>query len=157
MALALCELYAAVLPWEEPVPESFDLLLMSLARLEVHPKPAVALIWAQVKLLELSGFMPQFECCVISGAEIKEAHPYLSPQAGGYVAEQNAVQFTDRFRTRVEVVYGLARLPLCEEPPGNFKFVEEGLADLLPFWRHVAEAPLPANESAITELRSRLV
>jgi DNA repair protein RecO (recombination protein O) len=155
MALALCELYAAVLPWEEPLPDSFDLLLISLARLEIHPKPAVALVWAQIKLLELSGFLPQFECCVVTGAAIKEANPFLSPHAGGYVSEAAAIEFTDRFRTRVEVLYGLARLPNLEEPPPNFKFVEEALADLLPFWKQVAESPLPANESAIAELRNR--
>ncbi|MEZ0325789.1 MAG: DNA repair protein RecO [Fimbriimonas sp.] len=154
MALALCELYAAVLPWEEPLPESFDLLLISLARLEVHAKPPVALIWAEIKLLELSGFLPQFERCVATDRPVSEANPFLSPHAGGYVSEQAAIEFTDRFRTRAEVLYGLARLSDLDEPPGNFKFVEEALADLLPFWRQIAETALPANESAITELRN---
>ena len=45
-ALALVELYAAVLPIDEPFPEAFDLLSRSLRHLETHPKPMVSLVWA---------------------------------------------------------------------------------------------------------------
>lgn len=153
LGLALCELYAAVLPWEEPQPESFDLLVRSLEFLEKHPRPAVALAWGEVMLLELSGFQPCFESCVVTGAPLAGTNPFVSPSAGGYVCEAAAVDFTDRFRTRLEPLVGLSRIGQFEEPPLNFKFVEEALADLLPFWRHIAETALPANEAAIAELR----
>ena len=52
MALALAELYASVIPWHEPVPDAFDLLIQSLEALESHPKPADAFLWAQVMLLK---------------------------------------------------------------------------------------------------------
>jgi DNA repair protein RecO (recombination protein O) len=152
-ALALCELYAAVLPHDQPFPEAHELLFASLRHLETHPKPIVVLVWAEVQLLAISGFMPQFERCVTTDAEIKEGEPFLSPRAGGYICDEAASPHTDRFRTRAEVLYGLVRLPELEAPPANLKFADETLADLLPFWRAIAEAPLPANETAVREAR----
>jgi len=156
-ALALVELYAAVLPIDEPFPEAYELLIKSLRHLESHAKPIVSLVWAEVQLLAISGFLPQFDRCVVTDQTIVEAQPFLSPRAGGYVSDAAAVTFTDRFRTRAEVLYGLVRLPEFEAPPGNMKFVDEALADLLPFWQNIAEAPLPANEAAVSEFRHREV
>lgn len=153
LGLALAELYAAVLPSEEPFPEAHDLLVASLRHLETHAKPLVAFLWSEVKLLEISGFMPQFDRCVTTDRPIAEGAPFVSPRAGGYVCDEAAPPFVDRFRTRAEALYGLARLPEFEAPPSNMKFVEEAAADLLPFWRAIAETPLPANETALRELR----
>ncbi len=151
--LALAELFAAVIPLDEPFPEAYALLAQSLHHLEVHGKPIVALIWAEVRLLELSGFLPLFDRCVVTDQPITEGQPFLSPRAGGYVTDHAAITFTDRFRTRAEVLYGLVRLPEFEEPPKNMKFASEALADLLPFWRNIADTPLPANESTVKEFR----
>ncbi|CAN5441538.1 hypothetical protein BH11ARM1_BH11ARM1_11400 [soil metagenome] len=156
-ALALCELYAVLLPWEEPQPEAFDLLIESLGFLEKHPKPLVALAWAEVQLLMQSGFMPQFDVCVVTGEAPSETNPFISPSAGGYVSEVASRDYRDRFRTRVELLYGLSKMVEQPVPPANFKFVEEGLADLLPFWQHIAETALPANVAAISELRHQMV
>ena len=153
--LALVELYAAVLPVDEPFPEAYELLVLSLRHLESHPKPIVALVWAEVQLLAISGFLPQFNSCVMTDKPIVEAEPFLSPRAGGYVCDAAAITFTDRFRTRAEVLYGLVRLPEFDAPPGNMKFADEALADLLPFWHNITEAPLPANEAAVKEFRHR--
>ncbi len=153
--LALVELYAAVLPIDEPFPEAYELLVKSLRHLEKHPKPVVALVWAEVQLLSISGFLPQFDTCVVTDAKIIEATPFLSPRAGGYVCDTSAIPYTDRFRTRAEVLYGLVRLPEFDDPPNNMKFVDEALADLLPFWQNIAETQLPANETAVREFRHR--
>lgn len=151
--IALAELYAAVLPVNEPFPEAYDLLVFSLRHLEVHPKPLAVLLWAEIQLLAISGFMPQFGRCVVTDAAISEADPFLSPMAGGYVSDAAAHAFSDRFRTRAEVLYGLARLPDLETPPPNFRFGPEALGDLLAFWRAIAEIPLPANEMMVKEVR----
>jgi len=151
--LALTELFGAVLPFDEPFPEAYALLVQALHQLEVHPKPVVALVWAQILLMEMTGFLPQFDRCVVTDAVLSEGEPFLSPRAGGYVTDSAAVEFTDRFRTRAEVLYGLARLNNFEEPPKNMKFVGEALADLLPFWRNIADSPLPANDTAVKEFR----
>lgn len=153
--LALVELYAAVLPIDEPFPEAYELLRRSLRHLETHAKPVVALVWAEIQLLSITGFLPQFERCVATDQKILEAQPFISPRAGGYICEASAVTYTDRFRTRAEVLYGLSRLPEFDDPPGNMKFVDEALADLLPFWQHIAESQLPANETAVREFRHR--
>jgi DNA repair protein RecO len=151
-ALALCELYSAVLPWEEPVPEAFDLLTGSLKLLEIHEKPVVALVWAELQLLSLTGFLPAFDRSAIDDRPIQEANPWVSPHAGGYVGDADAFRYTDRVRTRAEVLYGLARTAELDQAPPNLKFAEECLALLLPFWRQIADMPLPANESCVAEV-----
>lgn len=152
-ALALCELYSAVIPWEEPVPEAYELMSLSLTSLDTHDKPLVALVWAELKLLATSGFLPSFDRCAIDGQPVKEAEPWTSAHAGGYVSEPHAMRYTDRMRTRAEVLYGLARTADLDSPPGNLKFADECLAALLPFWRQIAEAPLPANEACVAEVK----
>jgi DNA repair protein RecO (recombination protein O) len=151
--LALCELYSAVLPWEEPLPEAYDLLADCLAILEKHEKPLVALIWSELQLMALSGFLPAFDRSCVTGNQIKEAEPWVSPHLGGYVEEEQAMRQTDRIRTRAEVLYGLAATAAMKAPPPNLKLAEECLSVLLPFWRQIADTPLPANEAAVAEVQ----
>ncbi len=156
-ALALTELYAAVLPYEQPLPEAYELLVKSLEALEMHPKVIVASVWAQMALLEISGFRPQFETCVLTDQPLEVAEPWVSPEAGGVVNEQDALKFTDRYRVRAEALYGLNRIADIEQPPVNLKFASEALEAIHPFWRRAAETAIPANESLIGEVRhSRL-
>ena len=147
--IALAELAAAILPHEQPAPEAFSLIVSSLMYLETHPKPLVALVWAELKLLELSGFMPQLESCVLTGVPMQEAQPWLSPHAGGFVVADRVSVYTDRFQTRAEVLYGLVATASLEAPPPHLKFAEESLAALFPFWKAVADKSLPANEAAV--------
>lgn len=147
--LALAELYEAVVPYEEPSPEPFGCLFDSLCALEAHEKPEVAYAWAQLVLLELSGFMPQWDRCCGCGSEVREARPWLSPQVGGYLCARCAGFYADRLQTRAEVLYGLSRLVGLPEAPPNLKFCHETLIALMPFWRHIVEGPLPACEQAL--------
>lgn len=149
-ALALCEVAAEVLPHEQPAPEAFAFLVAALKYLEVHPKPLVALVWAEVRFLELAGFAPSFSECVVSGNRISEAEPWLSPTAGGYVGRADAERFPDRFFTKAEVLYGLAALQELDEPPVNLKHAADALRVLVRFWRHFAERPLPGHEAALS-------
>lgn len=151
-AIALAELYAAVVPWQEEVPDALDLLFRSLKEIESHEKPSVAFLWAQIRLLTWSGFMPQFDVCVSTGDKIEVDRPWVSPQAGGLLSEAAALQYTDRYRVRFEVLVALFRLVERESPPAQVGFVEECLTALLPFWRNIAESQLPALESALQGL-----
>lgn len=151
--LALCELYAAILPWEEEAPEAFDLLESSLGHLDRGEHPLAALIWAELKLLILSGYLPAFDRSAVDGAPIGEANPWFSTHAGGYVGPEVAARYTDRIQTRAEVLYGLAATSELDAPPTKLKFAEESLALLLSYWRQIAEAPLPANEACVAEVR----
>lgn len=153
MALALTELYALTLPWGEPVESAFELVVQSLKAIESHPKPVVALVWSELKLMEESGYLPPFDSCILTGGPVKEAFPWLSPAAGGYVSLPDANTFMDRFESKVEVLWGLAKTAELETPPSNLKLADECLIALIPFWRHIIDAPLPANDAVKKELR----
>lgn len=153
MALALVELYAYVLPWGEPMDNAFELLGKSLRAIESHPKPIVALVWAELKLMAESGYLPPFDTCIATGESVQEALPWLSPTAGGYVKHPEVMVYRDAFESRAEVLWGLAKTVELESPPTNLKFAGECLTALIPFWRHIIDAPLVANEAVKKELR----
>lgn len=150
--LVLAELAAAVLPHEQALPEAFTFFVEAMKYLECHEKPLVALVWAQARLLEQAGFFPELDICVETGDQIGEATPYLSPMAGGYVSPDRAMRFTDRFTVRAEVVYGLRAIVTLDQPPATLRFAEDCLAALFPFWRAVADKPLPAAEACVQEV-----
>jgi DNA repair protein RecO (recombination protein O) len=152
-AMALAESYAAVLPYEQPVPEMYELLRDSLRHLESHVKPLVAFLWCQCALLQCAGFWPSFDICVADGSPIQVAEPWISPHAGGFLSEVEALKFADRYRVRAEVLYGLTRIVELQSPPPNLKYATETLAALVPFLRHFADYPLPANEYALQMCR----
>ena len=154
IALATVEIFAAILPYEEPDPDAYELLVKALRSVERHPKPLAAAVWTQVALLGHAGFMPDFGRCVVTGEPLREGEPFLSPRAGGYVADAAAAPYNDRFRVQAEVVVNLDRLAPLENPPPNLRFAEETLAALLPFWRHIADSPLPALEAMIGGLKA---
>jgi DNA repair protein RecO (recombination protein O) len=154
LALALIELFAVVLPFEEPNAEAYDLLFASLQSLERHSKPAAALVWAEVALLEISGFSPQFLNCVECGDEGRGGEGALSPEAGGFLCPVHERECSDRFYVRGEVLIALGRISMLAEPPENLKFSDACLHALAPFWRRIADAPLPALESLLNHLHS---
>lgn len=154
MALATVELFAAVVPYEDPDPDAYELLLTALRSIEKHPKPLAATVWAQVALMSHTGFMPNFAACVVTEQPLAEGEPFLSPRAGGYVSDPAAIPFADRFRVRAEVVMNLDRLAPLSNPPPNLKFAEETLMALYPFWRHIADSALPAFEALLGGLKA---
>jgi DNA repair protein RecO (recombination protein O) len=153
LGLSWGELLGQILPYEQPFEEAFDLCLIGLQEIEKHPNPVAALAWAEVKLLELSGFLPSFNRCVISGSKILESEAFFSPSAGGYVVAEHASQISDRSYVKAEVLFGLAALTECSSPPGNLKFSFECLLALQPMWEHICEKPLPARQHLLTSLR----
>ena len=152
MALALVELFEAVLPWDEVDPDAYELLEACLRALEAHAEPLVAYVWAQTALLGIAGFLPSFARCAVGETPIAEAEPWFSPGAGGYVAERHADRYPDGFRTRAEALMGLARIAQCLAPPEHLKFAPECLRVLLLVWQHTLERRLPALEAAYAAL-----
>ncbi len=150
--LALAELAAAVLPHGQEAPEAFRFLVEALRYIEVHERPLVALIWSEVRLMEISGFLPSWNASVVSGASVQEAQAFISPMAGGYLTSIEAAEYRDRFLVRAEVLYGLAKISELELPPERLKYSEDTLRALFPFWRHFAESHLPANEQVVANL-----
>jgi DNA repair protein RecO (recombination protein O) len=147
-SLALLEIAGAVLPHENPAPRAFRTMLESLRYLEVHPKPLVAAVWAELKLLDIAGLSPRWRQCATTGLEMNEAEPFVSPRAGGFVSRENAAAFDDRIKTRAEVLIGLERTGELSSPPEHLKFAGEAYELLSAFWRENAERPLPAREAA---------
>lgn len=152
LAFAFAEVAAGVIPWEEPDEGPVDFVERALAAIDGHARPLAAAVWAQVGLLQLSGFLPDFSACVVTGVPVREANPFLSPLAGGLLSESAAVGFSDRFRVRSEVVIALLRLGELESPPDNLKFAADCFRALVPFWRTILESPLPCTEAALAEL-----
>lgn len=152
LGLALSELAAGVLPHDHPADEEFRFMVRALHDLEVHERPLVAFAWAEVMLMEIAGFMPSFGACVVSGAAIQEARPYVSPHAGGYLVAERSFDYSDAFQTTAEVLYGILSLAELEEPPGNLKFALETVRTLAPFWRAIVDRALPANEAMLQML-----
>ena len=153
-ALALLEVCDAILPYHEPFPEAYELLASCLESLQSHEKPRVAFVWVQLAFMKLTGFVPQLAECVQTGSEVLEARPFVSPTAGGYVVAERAQFIYDRFQVKAEVLYGLAKTADLETPPPNLKLAEECLIVLFPFWRHIADRPLPGLEACINDLRA---
>jgi len=156
LALALVELYDAVLPLEEPLPEAYALLVKSLVALEHHPVPVVAGVWAQLALMQHAGFLPSFLACAPSGRSLAESRVFLSPHAGGYVSSSHAGAYTDRYESTPEVLIGLARTAELDDPPQVLRFAAECYLALQPFWREIAGRALPAAQAAANEVRTTL-
>lgn len=150
--LALAEIAAAVLPHGQPAESEFEMLVTSLRHLEIHEKPLVAFLWAQVKMLETAGFHPSFGTCAHTGVRVAEAFGWFSPTGGGYLCESEGLRYNDRYLVRAEALLGLAALAPLDEPPKNIRFSVEAARALFPFWRSVADRQLPANESFVAEL-----
>lgn len=154
MGISWGELCSYVLPFEEPFEEAYDLCLQALGELEKHPKPAVALAWSEVKLLELTGFVPNFSQCVSTGLPVQEAQAFFSPRAGGYVSREACSEYSDRFLVRAEALFGLNALLALDAPPANLKFVNECLAVMQPYWESICEHALPARKQLLASLTS---
>lgn len=147
--LALCELVVGILPHEHPAEGEFAFLVRALHDLEHHERPRVAFVWAATHLLDVAGFAPSFDACALTGVEVQEARPFVSPHAGGYVVADQVLRFTDRLQTTAEVLYGLAAIERCDAPPPKLKFTTETIRLLYQFWRAVIDRPLPAFEAAL--------
>lgn len=153
LGLSWGELLGQILPYEQPFEEAFDHCFTTLSEIEKHASPVTVLLWAEVKLLELSGFLPSFNRCVITESKILESDAFFSPSAGGYVVAEHAQQISDRYYVRAEVLYGLAALSQLDHPPASIKFGLESLTALQKLWESICETPLLARQHLLSSLR----
>lgn len=154
-ALAFLETVEYLLPEAEPAPEIFDLTVRALEGIETSKEPLGALAWADLKLMEDSGFAPEFRVSVVTGAPLVGERRWLSPRAGGAVnpSDEGA---EDRFAVLREVAIALAKLQDREGPPDYLQYAPQVTVALLAFWhefighalpaRQVLRESLPANE-----------
>jgi DNA repair protein RecO (recombination protein O) len=87
----LAELTDALLPELSPHPATYNLLLDCLRALGDAPEPTVVLRYAELRLLEDAGYMPELSRCVSCGADIQPEHHRYAPAVGGVLCDACAV------------------------------------------------------------------
>lgn len=63
----------------------YNLVLESLVRLEAGVSPGLVVHYYEVHLMDILGFRPQLQQCVVCGKEIKAEDQYFSAKLGGVV------------------------------------------------------------------------
>lgn len=150
-ALAWTEALDALLPELEPQPEAFELCLVALRGIEAAREPLGALCWADLKLLELSGFGPTFSVSVVSGAALS-GEIAISPSLGGAILAREAGGTMDAKPVQREIVLTLAKVQALDSPPDFVKRADEVTRALLPFWKDTASRELPARQNLVESL-----
>lgn len=150
--LALAELYAAVTHPGQVDPDLFDLLIVSLEVLASLPEPKAAMVWAELRLMEIEGVAASWTHCTARGTTLAENPAWVSPSAGGHLSAVAALEARDRFQAPAEVLIALDKTAMLEAPPPRIKRVDECLAVLHRFWLHHAHGPLPANKAMMEAL-----
>jgi len=153
-AIAYCEAVAAISPYENADADFYAHVRDALGQIESHSSPIIALIWAEMRLIEAAGFLPEFAASVASGNIVTGDRRWFSPSLGGVLMEGEAARVTDSFLAPREALLGLAKISALEVPPANLKFADECLKLLFRIMRNVADMPLPANESLLQSTQS---
>jgi len=157
-ALALAELAMVSLPYESPSPyesdslDIYEIYLASLAALETTEDWTAALVWGEARLMQAEGVHPEWTTCVVSGSDLAENPAWVSPRAGGLVAEQLALKHEDRFLVTAETLIALKKVADLSIAPAHVNGSHECLRVLFAFWRHALDSRLPANETLIQGL-----
>ncbi|MBA3726657.1 MAG: DNA repair protein RecO [Armatimonadetes bacterium] len=144
-ALVFVEVVDAVLPLEEPQPEVFDLCLTALRGIEIAREPLGALAWADIRLMDLAGFRPEFSVSAVS-QKAPGSVCFLSPSAGGVVLPEEVADVRDAKETPREIVVTLGKLQTLESPPEFIKRAEETARAIYRFWSEIAGRELPARK-----------
>lgn len=155
-AMALAELYSAVIHPGQAAAYLFEMLVISLKAIETHRKPIVALVWAQLKLLAAEGLMPSWMTCVATGEPLRLSPAAVSPAAGGFICDAECAAYSDFFRVSAEALIGLDRCGSLDEPPPNLKRLGECLRTLYAFWLDIAGKALPANRALVESFKQHL-
>ncbi len=67
----------------------YNLVLETLSRLDGGISPGLVLHYYEVHLMDILGFKPQLQECVVSGAEIQPEDQYFSARLGGVVCPRS--------------------------------------------------------------------
>jgi DNA repair protein RecO (recombination protein O) len=147
--VAFLEAVDAVLHVGEPHPEAFELCLVALPAIEEAREPLAPLTWADLRLMEIAGFGPEFSVSVESGKALRGSQVLLSPSAGGALLLGESELQDGRLVAR-EVAITLALVQELVEPPPYFKRARDVAKALLPFWVEVAGRDLPARRAILS-------
>jgi DNA repair protein RecO (recombination protein O) len=73
---------------EEENAPIFTLLKNTFLRLNRGDPPQLAIRYFEIRLLELLGYRPELQSCVVSGAEVQPQNQYFSAALGGVVSPE---------------------------------------------------------------------
>lgn len=151
-ALALAEAFASLLPKGQEQPEALELLLESIEAISTHAEPVTALVWSELRLLDMEGSLPSFERCVITDRPIRGNAAWFSPMAGGMVSADAAHEFRDRFLISDKARIGLMKTAALSESPPHLAPRVECLGALYRLLLGLAERRLPSSEALLASL-----
>lgn len=143
--LAFAEILDAMLPLDEPVSQVFDIALAGLFSIESVAEPLAALSWVDLKLMEASGYSPQFSECANTGESLPAGKVFLSPASGGAVRYGSDLR--DAFQVSKEICITLAKLQQLPESPNSMKRAEEVARAVMKFWQEFSGRELPTRRA----------
>jgi len=91
-AVYAAELIDRFIPEKAPNYPTYRLLLDTLRRLGEAESPDIVMRFAEMRLLDQSGFRPQLEACVGCGQALSPEQNFFAPQAGGAVCRACAAE-----------------------------------------------------------------
>ena len=147
-ALAYLELCEQVLPYGLVEAETFQTINLCLEHLDSHPKPLIANVWCQVKLLEVTGHLPSFESSE-DGTDLSPGLNWYSLEAGGLCSFATASTVRDSFQVSAEILLALARLTDLDSPPGNIVEAKGCNSVLFRTWLQIVQAELSATKTLL--------
>ena len=148
-AFAWLELLDALLQLDEPQPEAFVLSLMGLHGIENAKEPLASLCWADLQLMRIAGFAPEFSCSVESGAALRGEFVYASPSSGGALLTGEAEEITDAVRIPREIAVTISKLQALDTPPNFVKRAQEVGKVLILFLQEITGRELPARKKLL--------
>lgn len=148
-ALAFAEALDSVLPTGESQPEVFDLSIVVFAAIESAKEPLAPLCWADLQLMDITGFAPEFGVSTVSGKAITGEVRFLCPAHGGAILRG---EFDERDRVhRISkiVSLSLSALQKLDHPPEFLKAAAEIAKAIYPMWLEISSHGLPARKSLL--------
>jgi len=152
-ALAYCELVDLSNPHDLRNDDLFTEVLTALIAIESQPNPEAALLWAELRLLQIEGIAPSWKICTATGLDLGETPAWVSPTAGGFITQSQSNSYADRFQVDAEILIGLDLLSQRAKPPEKFRKVKESLETLHKWWRHHLDRQLPAHEQLLQQIQ----
>jgi len=155
MALSFAEVLHSFAQINQVNAELFQHAWIALKALELHEKPLVALLWAELVVMSIEGILPSFDHCVLDGHRLTENPAWISAMAGGHIDSAHSNEFSDRQLVDAEILIGLSKLSKLDRPPVAFKSAVASFGVLSAFWYQHAHKSLPAREALthhLTEL-----
>lgn len=151
--MALLESIDNLTTFDQPVEDLFSHLLFALEHLGTHCNPAVALVWALVRTLNLEGIAPQWTECALSNEPLIENPAWFSYSAGGYVRTEQSANLPDKFRISAEALIGLSKIGELEDPPQHLRFQTDCLTALMRIIRDAGHHPVPSLVAYLEAVR----